>query len=79
MARNSFIGLSATDLNTLKTTYLQAITDIGSTGQSIAIPGRNLTRANLIDIKATLGEINEAIAMLNGTRKTSGTFRFGGV
>ncbi len=61
MASNPFIGLTSAQLATLQTAYVSAVTAIAS-GQSYALNGRQLTRANLSDVTATLGQINAAIA-----------------
>lgn len=59
-ASNPFIGLSLSQLQTLQTAYLDAVTALAS-NQSYSLNGRQLSRANLNDVKATLGEINAAI------------------
>ena len=76
---NAFIGLPSATLTTLQTSYVQAITDIATTGQSIAIPGRTLSRSNLTELQQALANINEAIASASGSRRKRATFRFGGV
>lgn len=63
---NAFIGLDLATLTTLQTAYVSALTALAS-NQSYSLNGRALTRANLPDVKDTLGEINAAIADINGT------------
>ena len=61
MAGNPFIGLTLAQLQALQTAYVNAVTAL-ATGQAYALNGRQLTRANLPDVTATLGQINGAIA-----------------
>jgi hypothetical protein len=63
---NAFIGLDLATLTALQTAYVSAITALAS-NQSYSLNGRALTRANLPDVTATLGQINAAIADANGT------------
>jgi hypothetical protein len=64
MAGNPFIGLTLAQLQALQTAYLAAVTALAS-NQSYALNGRQLSRANLPDVTATLGQINGAIANIS--------------
>ncbi len=62
---NAFIGLPLATLNALQTSYVNAIAAL-ATSQSYSLNGRSLQRADLDKVKATLGEINAAIADASG-------------
>lgn len=78
MAGNPFIGLTLAQLTTLQTAYIAAVTAI-ATGQSYALNGRQLSRANLSDVTATLGHINSAIADIGATTTSSTLVSFTGL
>lgn len=63
-----FFGLPYTTLQTLMASYVQALTDIATVGQSHAITGRSYTFANLAEINHTIQELQAAINQSNGTR-----------
>lgn len=71
-------GLTLAQLQSLQTTYLAAVAALG-TSQSYAINGRQLTRANLPDVTATLGQINAAIDALNETTSSQTYVSFTGL
>lgn len=60
MASNPFIGLTLSQLQTLQSQFLGALAALAS-NQSYSLNGRNLTRANLNDVKTTLGQLQGAI------------------
>lgn len=62
---NPFIGLTTSQLQTLQTAYLAAVTAL-ATSQSYSLNGRSLQRANLPEVTATLGQINAALAYESG-------------
>jgi hypothetical protein len=78
MAGNPFVGLTLAQLQTLQTAYLNAVTAL-ATGQSYALNGRQLQRANLPDVTATLGQINAAIADISETSTTQSLVSFTGL
>ena len=63
---NPFDGLDASTLATLKTAYTDCLIAIAK-NQAYALNGRSLTRANLSEVKSTLGEIQSALDLANGT------------
>lgn len=63
---NPFIGLDSATLTTLKSEALACLSAIMK-NQSYSLNGRNLTRANLNDVKATLGQLQGALDIANGT------------
>jgi hypothetical protein len=77
-ASNPFIGLTLSQLQTLQTVYLAAVTAL-ATSQSYALNGRQLSRANLPDVTATLGQINAAIADISETSTTTSLVSFTGL
>lgn len=78
MAGNPFIGIAASDLATLKTAYLAALVALAS-NQSYTLNGRALTRANLSEVKATLGQLQAAIDDANGDTVTASRVSFTGL
>jgi len=62
---NPFIGLTQSQLESLQTVYLGAVTALAS-AQSYAINGRQLSRADLPAVKETLGEIGAALDDVRG-------------
>lgn len=65
-----FYGLTAAQLTTLQTNWLACLNAIAVAGQSYSIAGRQFNRANLAEVSQTLGDINDALARVNGTRTT---------
>lgn len=63
---NPFIGLTAAQLSSLQTAYLDAVTALAS-NQSYSLNGRSITRVDLDKVTRTLGQINAAIAVTAGT------------
>ncbi len=78
MAGNPFIGLTLAQLQALQTAYLNAVTAL-ATGQSYFLNGRQLTRSNLPDVTATLGQVNAAIADISDDTTTQTLVSFTGV
>lgn len=65
---NPFRGIAIAQLQGIQSTYLQAVVDIATTGQSYVVPGRTFTAANIDQIKDTLAEIQAAIDYSSGAR-----------
>ena len=63
---NPFIGLDSATLTTLKSEALSCLSAILK-NQSYSLNGRSMTRANLNDVKATLGQLQAALDIANGT------------
>jgi len=63
---NPFTGLSASQLSTLQSAYLDCVTALAS-NQSYSLNGRTITRVDLDKVTRTLGQINAALAVANGT------------
>jgi len=57
---NPFIGIDTATLLTLKTAYVAALVSLAQ-NQGYSLNGRSLTRANLTEVKTTLGQITAAI------------------
>ncbi len=53
---NPFTGLDAVTLATMKTAYVNAVLALAQ-NQAYSLNGRSLTRSNLTEVKATLGQI----------------------
>jgi len=62
---NPFIGLDSGTISTLKTEVLACFSAILK-NQSYSLNGRSMTRANLNDIKSTLGQLQAAEDIANG-------------
>lgn len=62
---NAFIGLDIATLQSLQAEFLAAIRAL-AVSQSYSLNGRSLQRSDLAQVKATLGEINAAIADATG-------------
>lgn len=69
--KQTFFGLDAATLASLKTKYIEALEAVAVAGQSYSISNRSFTRANLSEIKDTLAEIQSAIDYTNGTAVTT--------
>ncbi len=65
-----FYGLTAAQLTTLQTNYLACLNAISVAGQSYTIAGRQFNRAHLAEVSQTLGDINDALARVQGNRTT---------
>jgi hypothetical protein len=65
-----FYGLTAAQLTTLQTNWLACLNAIAVAGQSYSIAGRQFNRANLAEVSQTLGDINDALARVQGNRTT---------
>lgn len=74
---NPFDGLDASTLSTLKTQYLACLTAIAQ-NQAYSLNGRSLTRANLSEVKTTLGQIQAALDLANGTTTNTTRVNFTG-
>ena len=75
---NAFIGLDLATLQSLQSDYVAAIRAL-AVSQSYSLTGRSLTRSDLGLVKATLGEINAAIADAQGTSTTETLVSFTGL
>lgn len=64
MASNPFIGLTSAELATLRADYLAALSALAK-NQSYSLAGKSLSRANLADVRETLGQILTAIDLAN--------------
>lgn len=64
-----FVGLTAAELATMKTEWMACLSAIASAHQSYSIAGRQITRANLAEVKSTIAEITYAQSLLSGTRQ----------
>jgi hypothetical protein len=62
---NPFTGLDAATLAQLKTAFTNALLAVAQ-NQAYSLNGRSLTRANLTEIKNTLGQITNAQEELSG-------------
>jgi hypothetical protein len=63
---NPFIGLDSGTLATLKAEALACFSAILK-NQSYSLNGRSMTRANLNDVKTTLGQLQSAADIATGT------------
>ena len=74
---NPFASLSVGQLSALQTAYLDCVTALAA-NQSYSLNGRSLTRASLPQVTQTLGQINAALAIANGTSTTVSYVSFTG-
>jgi hypothetical protein len=74
----AFVGLTASELATLRTQVLAAMQAVLNVGQSYSIGGRSFTKADLPELRDMIAEINYAQGLLNGTgvNVTVPRFRF---
>ena len=79
MARSDFYGLPVATLQELQTEYIAAIKAVATNGVSYSIGGRSLSRANLTEMRATLGDITAALDRAGGTRRRTLYADFSGV
>lgn len=75
---NPFIGLTAAQLSSLQTAYLDCVTALAA-NQSYSLNGRSLTRVDLDKVTRTLGQINAAIAVTTGTSSETTFVSFTGL
>lgn len=62
------IGVSSSKLTELKTAYEDCLLAIAEAGQSYSIGQRTFTRADISQVRETLGDINYALELAQGTR-----------
>ena len=79
MARTDFFGLPVETLQELRTEYIAAIKAIATNGVSYSIGGRSLSRANLTEMRNTLGDIQAALDRASGNRRRTLYASFNGV
>lgn len=79
MARSDFYGLPVATLQELQTEYIAAIKAVATNGVSYSIGGRSLSRANLTEMRATLGDITAALDRASGSRRRTLYADFSGV
>jgi hypothetical protein len=79
MARSDFFGLPVATLEELRDDYIAAIKAVATNGVSYSIGGRSLSRANLTEMRNTLGDIQAAIANASGARRRTLHASFAGV
>jgi len=75
---NPFLGLDAATLATLKTAFTEALLAVAK-NQAYSLNGRSLTRANLSEIKTTLGQIVAAQQAADGSAPDSTLVSFTGL
>ena len=69
MARSDFYGLPVATLTELRDEYVNAIKAVATNGVSYSIGGRSLSRANLTEMRNTLGDLTAAIDRASGSRR----------
>lgn len=74
---NPFEGLTTTQLQSLQTKYLACLEAI-AVNQAYSLNGRSLTRANLPEVRDTLGMINAALDLAQGNTATVTRINFTG-
>jgi hypothetical protein len=79
MARSDFFGLPVATLEELRDDYVAAIKAVATNGVSYSIGGRSLSRANLTEMRTTLGDILAALSRASGTRRRTVLADFSGV
>jgi hypothetical protein len=79
MARSDFFGLPVATLEELRDEYVAAIKAIAINGVSYSIGGRSLSRANLTEMRNTLGDITAALDRASGSRRRTLYADFSGV
>ncbi len=70
----AFLGLDVETLTEMRTQWLACLTTIAIGQQSVSIAGRQYTRANLMEVKMIIGEINYALRGGAGGIGTPGGF-----
>lgn len=79
MARSDFFGLPVATLEELRDEYVAAIKAVATNGVSYSIGGRSLSRANLTEMRNTLGDIMAAIDRSSNRRRRTLYADFSGV
>ena len=79
MARSDFFGLPTATLEELRDEYVAAIKAVAVNGVSYSIGGRSLSRANLTEMRNTLGDVMTALARAAGSRRRTVLADFSGV
>ena len=79
MARSDFFGLPVATLEELRDEYVAAIKAVATNGVSYSIGGRSLSRANLTEMRNTLGDIQAALTRASGSRRRALYADFSGV
>jgi hypothetical protein len=79
MARSDFYGLPVATLEELRDEYVAAIRAVAVNGVSYSIGGRSLSRANLTEMRNTLGDITAALDRASGRRRRTLHASFAGV
>lgn len=79
MARSNFFGLPVATLEELRDEYVAAIKAVATNGVSYSIGGRSLSRANLTEMRNTLGDIQSALLRASGSRRRTLYADFSGV
>lgn len=79
MARSDFFGLPTATLEELRDEYVAAIKAVAVNGVSYSIGGRSLSRANLTEMRNTLGDLLTAIERAGGRRRRTLLCDFSGV
>ena len=79
MARSDFFGLPVATLEELRDEYVAAIKAIATNGVSYSIGGRSLSRANLTEMRNTLGDIIAALDRASNRRRRTLYADFSGV
>ncbi len=79
MARSDFYGLPVATLTELRDEYVSAIKAVATNGVSYSIGGRSLSRANLTEMKNTLGDIQAALDRSQSKRRRTLYADFSGV
>ena len=69
MARSDFYGLPVATLEELRDEYVAAIKAVATNGVSYSIGGRSLSRANLTEMRNTLGDIMTALDRSSNRRR----------
>lgn len=69
--KQTFYGLDAATLASLKTKYITCLESIAVGGQSYSIANRSFTRADLPEIKDTIAELQAAIDFVSGNAITT--------
>ena len=72
ISTNPYLSVPVAQLQAIAATYLQAILDIGSTGESYSVPGRTFKAIDLPTMEATLFKLNQAIGYQGGQILTQG-------
>ena len=79
MARSDFFGLPTATLEELRDEYVAAIKAVAVNGVSYSIGGRSLSRANLTEMRNTLGDVMTALTRASGSRRRTVLADFSGV